>query len=136
MGAPGAVPRILPSKQDASPPRERALRTAETDHAGRVAVLKSQHVDPQAPGARHRLRDPAENRTVRPPRLDSFGAAGLTLQTIQRLLPCVRNDHLDFKPCNELRRILAQQVGLIDERIDSLSQSRKMLAGFLSSVNQ
>ena len=76
----------------------------------------------------------AEEETVR--RIRMLGAAGLTLQTIQRLLPCVRNDHLDFKPCNELRRILAQQVGLIDERIDSLSQSRKMLAGFLSSVNQ
>jgi hypothetical protein len=37
--------------------------------------------------------------------------------------------------CNELRRILAQQVSLIDERIETLSQSRTILAGYLASVN-
>ena len=63
-----------------------------------------------------------------------LGAAGMTLETIQRLLPCVTNNNPDFKPCHELRRILAQQVGLIDERIETLSQSRTILAGFLSSV--
>ena len=40
----------------------------------------------------------------------------MTLETIKQLLPCVRNNDPAFTPCNELRRILAQQVGLIDER--------------------
>ena len=88
---------------------------------------------PQRTKAGYRDYGVAEEETVR--RIKMLGAAGLTLQTIQRLLPCVRNHDLDFKPCNELRRILAQQVGLIDERIETLSQSRKILAGFLSSVN-
>ena len=64
-----------------------------------------------------------------------LGAAGMTLETIQRLLPCVTNDDPAFKPCNDLRRILAEQVGLIGERIETLSRSRTILAGFLASVS-
>ena len=76
---------------------------------------------------------PAEEKTVR--RIRMLGATGMTLETVRRLLPCVTSDDPAFKPCNELRRILAEQVGLIDQRIETLSQSRTILAGFLSSVN-
>lgn len=75
----------------------------------------------------------AEEETVR--RIKMLGAAGMTLETIQQLLPCVRNNDPAFTPCNELRRILSEQVGLIDKRIATLSQSRTILAGFLASVN-
>lgn len=74
-----------------------------------------------------------EEQTVR--RIKMLGAAGMTLETIQQLLPCVKNNDPEFTPCNNLRKILAQQVSLIDERIETLSQSRTILAGFLSSVN-
>lgn len=75
----------------------------------------------------------AEEETVR--RTKMLGGAGMTLETIKRLLPCVRNNGPAFTPCNELRKILTQQVGLIDERIETLSQSRTILAGFLAGVN-
>jgi len=88
---------------------------------------------PQRTGAGYRDYGPAEETTVR--RIKMLGAAGMTLETIQRVLPCVTNDDPAFKPCNDLRRLLAQQVGLIDERIEALSQSRTILADFLSSVN-
>jgi DNA-binding transcriptional MerR regulator len=88
---------------------------------------------PQRTDSGYRDYGPAEEETVR--RIKMLGSAGMTLETIQRLLPCVKNNHPDFKPCDDLRRILAQQVGLIDERIETLSQSRRILAGFLSSVN-
>lgn len=55
--------------------------------------------------------------------------SGMTLETIQRLLPCVQNNDPAFTPCNELRRILAEQVDLISERIETLSQSRTILVG-------
>jgi hypothetical protein len=42
----------------------------------------------------------------------------------------VRNNDPAFTPCNELRGILSEQVGLIDERIATLSKSRTILAGF------
>ena len=85
------------------------------------------------PNSGYRDYGPAEEETVR--RIKMLGAAGMTLETIQRLLPCVTNNDPTFKPCNDLRRILTQQVGLIDERIETLSQSRTILAGFLASVN-
>lgn len=88
---------------------------------------------PQRTGSGYRDFGPADEETVR--RIKMLGSAGMTLETIQRLLPCVKNDNPDFKPCNELRKILAEQVGLIDERIKVLSQSRTILGGFLASVN-
>jgi DNA-binding transcriptional MerR regulator len=88
---------------------------------------------PQRTDSGYRDYGPADEETVR--RIKMLGSAGMTLETIQRLLPCVTNDDPAFKPCNDLRRILAQQVGLIDERIETLTQSRTILAAFLSSVN-
>ncbi|CAN5504798.1 MerR family transcriptional regulator [soil metagenome] len=88
---------------------------------------------PQRTGSGYRDYGHAEETSVR--RIKMLGAAGMTLETIQRLLPCVTSDDPAFKPCNDLRRILAQQVGLLDERIEMLNQSRTILAGFLSSVN-
>ena len=88
---------------------------------------------PQRTDSGYRDYGPAEEETVR--RIKMLGAAGMTLETIQQLLPCVRSNDPEFTPCNNLRRILAEQVGRIDERIETLSQSRTILAGFLSSVN-
>ena len=88
---------------------------------------------PQRTDSGYRDYGPAEEKTVR--RIKMLGAAGMALETIQRLLPCVTNDDPTFKPCNDLRGILARQVGLIDERIETLSQSRTILAGFLAGVN-
>ena len=88
---------------------------------------------PQRTDSGYRDYGPTEEETVR--RIKMLGAAGMTLETIQQLLPCVRSNDPEFTPCNNLRRILAEQVGLIDERIETLSQSRTILAGFLASVN-
>ena len=88
---------------------------------------------PLRTGSGYRDYGAAEEQTVR--RIKMLGAAGMTLETIQQLLPCVRNNDPEFTPCNNLRKILADQVSLIDERIETLSQSRSILAGFLSSVN-
>jgi DNA-binding transcriptional MerR regulator len=88
---------------------------------------------PQRTESGYRDYGPAEEEIVR--RIKLLGSAGMTLETIQQLLPCVQNMRPDFRPCNDLRRILAQQVGLIDQRIETLSRSRTILAGFLSSVN-
>ncbi|WP_315757418.1 MULTISPECIES: MerR family transcriptional regulator [unclassified Bradyrhizobium] len=88
---------------------------------------------PRRTDAGYRDYGPAEEETVR--RIKLLGAAGMTLETIQQLLPCVKSDQPAFTPCDNLRRILAEQVGLIDQRIETLSQSRTILAGFLSSVD-
>ncbi|MGJ4886252.1 MULTISPECIES: MerR family transcriptional regulator [unclassified Bradyrhizobium] len=88
---------------------------------------------PHRTSSGYRDYGPADEEAVR--RIKLLGSAGMTLETIKQLLPCVRNNRPDFRPCDNLRRILAQQVGLIDQRIEALSQSRTILAGFISSVN-
>ena len=60
---------------------------------------------PQRTDSGYRDYGPAEEETVL--RIKMLGSAGMTLETIQRLLPCVKNNHPDFKPCDDLRRILA-----------------------------
>ena len=88
---------------------------------------------PQRTLSGYRDYGPADEEAVC--RIKVLGSAGMTLETIKQLLPCVRNTRPDFRPCDNLRRVLAQQVGLIDQRIEALSQSRTILAGFISSVN-
>jgi DNA-binding transcriptional MerR regulator len=88
---------------------------------------------PQRTAAGYRHYGTAEEETVR--RIRLLGTAGLKLATIQQLLPCVQNDNPTFQPCNHLRQLLKTQVGLMDERIGELHESRRILASFLSSVN-
>ncbi|MGM5028335.1 hypothetical protein AB8B02_19095 [Tardiphaga sp. 862_B3_N4_1] len=40
-----------------------------------------------------------------------LGAAGVKLEIIRRLLPCVTSDNPAFKPCNDLRRGLFERRG-------------------------
>ncbi|WP_315796953.1 MerR family transcriptional regulator [Bradyrhizobium sp. SZCCHNRI3043] len=115
------------------------MKIGELSRRTRVSVRMLRYYEdqgllaPRRTGAGYRDYGPAEEETVR--RIKLLGAAGMTLETIQQLLPCVKSDQPAFTPCDNLRRILAEQVGLIDQRIETLSQSRTILAGFLSSVN-
>ena len=67
-------------------------------------------------------------------RIHLLGSAGLTLSTIRQFLPCVRSDDPIFKPCAKLRRTLAKQVELLDQRIGDLARSRTILAGFVTAA--
>ncbi len=89
-------------------------------------------LQPQRTDAGYRDYGPAEEETVR--RIKLLGSAGMTLGTIQQLLPCVQSDYPAFTPCEDLRRILNEQVSILDERIQTLSRSRTILAGFLSNA--
>ncbi|WP_315775336.1 MULTISPECIES: MerR family transcriptional regulator [unclassified Bradyrhizobium] len=115
------------------------MKIGELSRRTRVSVRMLRYYEdqgllaPRRTDAGYRDYGPAEEETVR--RIKLLGAAGMTLETIQQLLPCVKSDQPAFTPCDNLRRILAEQVGLIDQRIETLSQSRTILAGFLSSVN-
>ncbi|MGO4683534.1 MerR family transcriptional regulator [Hyphomicrobium sp. 2TAF46] len=72
---------------------------------------------------------PAEERLVR--RIRMFSDAGLKLDTIRTLLPCVLNDRPELELCDEVRATLAREIGGIEERIACLASSRDILAGYL-----
>jgi DNA-binding transcriptional MerR regulator len=81
----------------------------------------------------YRTYDETDEQTLARMRL--LSSAGLTLNSIRQLLPCVRSEQPTFTPCAELRAILQRQVELIDARMDSLDRSRQILARFLSNLH-
>ena len=72
---------------------------------------------------------PAEEQLIR--RIRMFGDAGLTLDAIRTLLPCVLNDRAELELCDEVRATLARQIDGVDDRIANLKASRDLLASFL-----
>lgn len=67
-------------------------------------------------------------------RIRMLSASGLTLNVIQRLLPCVHSDTPDFDPCPILRAGLRQQIEKLDSKLAELSESRSMLADYLNAL--
>ncbi|MBH3338751.1 MerR family transcriptional regulator [Pseudomonas mendocina] len=102
----------------------RMLRYYETD-----GLLK-----PKRTASGYRDYDLAELRTVE--RIRLLGAAGMTLATILKFLPCVRGEGLAFEPCDELRDVLHEQIRVADQKAAELAQSRKILESFLQEVER
>ena len=75
---------------------------------------------------------PREEQTVE--RIKLLGSAGMTLATIKHLLPCIRGEGHLLEPCDELRSTLVEQIALIDQKTETLMQSRKVLERFLAEV--
>lgn len=74
----------------------------------------------------------AEERVVR--RIRMLSEAGLKLDTIRTLLPCVLTDRPDFEPCAEVIATLTQEVSGLDRKIECLRSSRKILADYLERL--
>lgn len=60
-------------------------------------------------------------------------AAGLTLDAVRELLPCLHSEQR-FQPCDKTRRILGEELASLDARLTQLEQSRKLLAGLLADI--
>lgn len=72
---------------------------------------------------------PAEEQLVR--RIRTFSEAGLKLDAIRTLLPCVLNDSPELVLCDEVRATLTREIGGIAQRIAALESSRAILSGYL-----
>lgn len=75
----------------------------------------------------------ADEQLVR--RIRLLGEAGLKLDTVKQLLPCVLSDRPDFEPCSEVLSILKRELGGIDQRIVCLQSSRRVLAAYLGELS-
>lgn len=67
-------------------------------------------------------------------RIRMLSAAGLKIETIRILLPCILDNQPRFEPCKEVRAALRQEVEKLDERLRDLGESRTIVASFLNSV--
>jgi DNA-binding transcriptional MerR regulator len=114
------------------------MKIGELSHRTGVSVRMLRYYEaegllsPPRTDAGYRDYGQAEEETVR--RIQLLGTAGMTLGTIKQLLPCVTSRDAAFVPCNDLRRILTEQVDLLDRRIETLTESRTILTGFLAKA--
>ncbi|WP_448044232.1 MerR family transcriptional regulator [Bradyrhizobium liaoningense] len=91
-------------------------------------------ISPQRSISGYRDYASADEAAIRRVRL--LGRAGLTLGTIAAILPCVTTDKIDFVPCADLRRILSDQVARLDNELDDIKRSRKILLKYLASASK
>lgn len=75
---------------------------------------------------------PVEEAVVN--RIQLLGQAGLTLDAIAAIMPCMRTAEIEFEPCEDLRRLLKLYLDRLDGRLDTLNRSRSLLAGYLDGI--
>ncbi|MQT14564.1 MerR family transcriptional regulator [Segnochrobactrum spirostomi] len=67
-------------------------------------------------------------------RIRLLSEAGLKLDAIRILLPCVRSDRPDFEPCAEVLAALKGTLATLEAKIAHLDASRTVLAGYLERL--
>ncbi|MBT2210214.1 MULTISPECIES: MerR family transcriptional regulator [Actinomadura] len=60
--------------------------------------------------------------------------AGLSTEEIAYMLPCVSGVSLEIEPCSELMDVLNARLDGLDERIDTLTRSRRALHDFIKNT--
>lgn len=63
-----------------------------------------------------------------------LSGAGLRLESIRVLLPCMIDDAPRFHPCAEVRASLRNELERVDVKLEELTQSRRLLADFVEQV--
>ena len=81
----------------------------------------------------YRLYDEEDERRVR--RIRMLNSAGLNLEKIRLLLPCVLSDPPAFQSCPEVGALFRREIETMDQRISDLDSSRRILATYLDSLN-
>lgn len=79
-------------------------------------------------------RDFAQGEVRTLERIQLLSSAGMNLTTILQFLPCIRGDEPVFEPCDELRKLLHEQIQIADEKAAKLAKSREILDSFLFEI--
>ncbi|WP_172329430.1 MerR family transcriptional regulator [Mangrovicoccus sp. HB161399] len=74
-------------------------------------------------------RDLEEARRIR-----QLAEAGLTIEAMRDLLPCVISPEPRFHPCDNLRARLAGELEKLDRKLEDVARSRALIAGYLDSL--
>lgn len=80
-------------------------------------------------------RDYGEDDEIAVRRIQMLSDAGLKLDAIRRILPCVIDEKPNFHPCNDLRALLRIERQKIDERIATMQSSREVLSRYLDDLD-
>lgn len=90
---------------------------------------KERLLRPSRKNSGYREYGPAEERLAQ--RIRMFRDAGLKVEAIRTLLPCVLNDRPVLELCDKVRTTLTREMGEIEKRINSLKSSHHVLASYL-----
>jgi DNA-binding transcriptional MerR regulator len=81
-------------------------------------------------------REYADDAVLTVAQIRSLLEAGLSTEDIRYLLPCATGEGPDLAPCGELLDFLRTRLNGLDQRIDTLTQSREALNGYLDATEQ
>lgn len=87
---------------------------------------------PKRQASGYRIYDDEDERRVASIRM--LNNAGLSLDKIRLLLPCVLSDRMEFQPCPEIGALFRREIGVIDQQIHDLTSSRRMLRMYLDGL--
>jgi len=68
-------------------------------------------------------------------RIRMLTRAGLKIETIRVLLPCMLDNQPHFYPCQAVQAALRKELSQLDEKLRELSQSREIVVCFLDSTD-
>jgi DNA-binding transcriptional MerR regulator len=60
--------------------------------------------------------------------------AGLTVEAMRDLLPCIISPEPTFHPCERLRARLTDELAKLDRRLADISRSRSQVAAYLAGL--
>ena len=60
--------------------------------------------------------------------------AGLTIDAMRDLLPCIISPEPRFDPCENLRARLSGELEKLDRKLEDIGRSRDLIAGYIDSL--
>ncbi|GAA3920426.1 MerR family transcriptional regulator [Actinoplanes auranticolor] len=81
-------------------------------------------------------REYADEAVVTVTQIRKLLEAGLSTPEIAFLLPCVSGTAPDLEPCAELLDTLRSRRDELDERLDTLAHSRKLLQDYITTAER
>ncbi|WP_349295671.1 MerR family transcriptional regulator (plasmid) [Thioclava sp. 'Guangxiensis'] len=79
-------------------------------------------------------RDYSEADVEEAKRIKQLADAGLTVEAIHDLLPCIISPKPTFHPCDRLRARLEGEVAKLEKRLADMERSRSQIAGYLADL--
>lgn len=68
-------------------------------------------------------------------RIRQLNEAGLKLNAIRILLPCMVDGPATFEPCDEIRSVLTEELAQLEKKLRDLKESRNIVASYLASLS-
>ncbi|NWK74852.1 MerR family transcriptional regulator [Acinetobacter cumulans] len=96
------------------------------EHQGLIVPMRSE--------SGYRIYNAKDEERLR--RIRILTKAGLTLQAISLLLPCISVEQLDVDPCEQVIDSLKNELDNINKKIENLQISQQYLSDYLNILQQ